>query len=570
MKSQKLLGIFFLLISILSVSLVLVSDYLDFEKKFNIAAEDLHSQFQFYMRQNEAVLEGFSAFVAGVGGVDVDMLNHYAKKIKARAPHIYMLEIAEEVTNSNLESFIQRQRYNNKNNFKIKLFSHDGKRERKKQVEKNKYFPLVYIYPIPKKENNTLGFDLLSNENLNMTLEKAMSDGGYEASLPFKFPEGGKAFVMMKKIDFSNVASPLVALIVVTAENFIIDIDDKKSFGTLVYHNSKNKNDVSGHFVLNRFVTNKWLPVFSSEIALDLNKTGFVFDVSKQFNFKDVSWVLLFVLFSLLILVYFIMRNILYKNKLTQDELHKASQQKYKILAISNLTGGIAHEFNNNLSVTRGFLSLLAEKNNDKESEAWIQYIERATEKSIELTSKLLTYSQYSGIRERVSGTIISEEINKLKPDLYGLVDKAIELKFKLDDDRYTSFLSYVDLKEILVELIANSNDAIDDIGLISISSKYVYLESTDNLENDIEIEMVEGKYICLSVADSGCGITDDIKYHIYDPFFTTKEFGQSSGMGLSSVYGLVKLNNGYITCSSNTPKGTVFSVYIPVINKLK
>ena len=571
MKSQKLLVIPFLLISILAVSLVLVSDYLDFEKKFNIAAENLHSQFQFYMRQNEAVLEGFSAYVAGVGGVDEDMLNYYAKKIKAKAPHIYMLEVAEEVKNSNLESYIQRQRNNNKNNFEIRSFDYDSKREWKKIVEKDKYFPLIYLYPIPENESNILGLDLSSNENLNVTLEKALSYGRYEASLPFTLAEGGKAFVMMKKIELNKVAAPLIALIVVTAENFVFKLDeDDESCGTLVYHNSKNKKDARGHFVLNEFIENKWLPVFSSETVLGLNKTGFVFEVSKQFNFKDISWVLLFILFNLLITVYFIMRGILRKNKLTQDKLHKASQQKHKILAISNLTGGIAHEFNNNLSVTRGFLSLLSEKNLDKESKSWIQHIESATEKSIGLTSKLLTFSQYSGVRERVSGTIISDEIKKLKPDLYELVDKSIEIKYKLDDDRCTSFLSYVDLKEILAELIANSNDAIGENGIITISSKYVYLENANKLEEDNDIEIVEGNYICLSVADTGCGIAEDIKTHIFDPFFTTKEFGQSSGMGLSIVYGLVKLNNGYIVCSPNIPKGTIFSIYIPVMNKLK
>lgn len=570
MKSQKLLVIPFLLISILAVSLILVSDYLNFEKKFNTAAEDFHSQFQLYMRQNEAVLEGLSAFVAGVGGVNEEMLNHYAKKVKAKAPHIYMLEIAEEVKKSNLDSYLQRKR-NKQRDFEIRSFDYNGNRDWKNETNKDRYFPLIYLYPMPDKENSVLGLNLLSNENLSMTLEKALSHGACEASLPFMLAEGGKAFVMMKKIELNNVASPLVALIVVTAENFVFQLDEKnKSFSTLVYHNSKNKKDTNSHFVSNQFIENRWLPVFNSEIVLGFNQTGFVLDVSKQIDFKDVRWVLLFVVLIILVLIYFVMCRILYKNKLTQDKLHKASQQKHKMLAISNLTGGIAHEFNNNLSVTRGFLNLLAEKNIDNESKNWIQHIENATEKSIELTNKLLTYSQYSGVRERVSSTIISDEINKLKPDLFGVLDKNVEIKYKLDNDRYTSFLSEIDLKEILVELVTNSNDAIDGNGIITISSKYIYLEVTHKFEEDNSIDIVEGNYICFSVTDTGCGVTEYIKAHIFDPFFTTKEFGQSSGMGLSIVYGLVKLNNGYIVCSPNTPKGTIFSVYMPVMNKLK
>lgn len=569
LQSTRLLIIPFILIAALIFSLIIASDYRKVEKKFNFDAEKFHTRFEFYMRQNEAVLEGLSSFISGVGKVDKNILDHYSKKIKARVPHIYMLEVAEEVKGINLKKYIENKRAEGIVGFDIKAFDHTGDRKWAKYKNKEKYFPLIYLYPETVETKNVFGLDLTSNKNFKVSLNKALSSGSYITSLPFELIEGGKAFIMFKKVDLTNNPVAFISLIIITADDFILDLrglDD--SLGVLIYHNLKSKTDISSHFILKDNQKNRWLPSIYFESTLEKDKIGLILQVTKQFEFTDINWILLLVISQILLSLYFVIRSTLIKNNAIQSKLQKASQQKYKMEAISNLTGGIAHEFNNNLSVTRGFLCLLSEKNNDENVTSWIKHIEAATEKSINLTRKLLTYSRYGGIRERVSNIVISKEINRIKVELSNLVNKNVELKYELTDYLHTVLLSEADLKEILFELVTNANAAIGETdGLITISIKTKYLTNSDDLATDHNINVIAGEYIQLSVSDNGKGIDSTIKPHIFDPFFTTKEFGQSSGMGLASVYGLVKLSNGYISCSSNNAKGAALNIYLPILN---
>ncbi len=562
--------VLFLFILILATSLIIVSDYRRFEKQFTVDVEKLHNRFNFYIKQNEAVLEGLSAFVAGVGGVNDEMLNRYAKQVKARFPHIYMLEVAEEVKKSNLKSFIQKRIDKGHAGFDVWAFDYSRNRKWRKLPEKDNYFPLIYLYPLTEKSHKVFGLDLSLHEHLAVPLKKALDVGGYQTSLPFNLIEGNKAFVMFKAVDLGEGDSVpcFMTLIVITADTFLFDYDVKdNSLGLLVYHNSKAKENKSGHFFLKEFEVNNLLPRFVFETSLEQNQTGLVLQITRQFQFRDISWVLLFIILNVFTTVFFITKGVSSKNKLMQNKLLQASQQKHKMVAVSNLTGGIAHEFNNNLSVIRGFLNLLSDKvDNDSESKSWINHAEKATEKSIKLTHKLLTYSRYKGIRERVSNIMINEHIIDLKKDLSRFLNENVNLEFDLAVGLSSVLFSEDDLKEILFELVENANDAIEGNGLITISTRKIYLTAPQDIEMEDDVDLIPGDYIHLAVSDTGSGISDDIKLHVFDPFFTTKTFGESSGMGLASVYGLVKLNNGYINLSSDGTNGSVFNIYIPFL----
>lgn len=560
----------FLLILFLAYGLVLTSDYREFEKQFSSDVKKIHTRFDYYIKQNESVLEGFSAFIAGLGNVNDVMLNRYAKQIKARFPHISMLEIAKEVKRSDLNSLIQKQRNKGYTDFDVREFDYFGDGGWKKLSHRDKYLPLIYLYPLSEESRKILGLDLNSHGHLASTFRNAIKEGGSQTSLPFTLIGGDKAFVMFKAVEATNDRhKPLfMTLIVLTVKDFLLTTDEMdSSLGILVYHNSKPRNDNSGHFFLKDIKAGQLLPKLTFETILAPDKSGFVLHINKQFQFKDISWVLLFIILNMFVTVFFITTGISSKNKLIQEKLLKASQQKHKMVAVSNLTGGIAHEFNNNLSVIRGFLNLLSDKvENDSESKAWISYAEKATEKSIELMYKLLTYSRYKGIRERVSNLVINEYIVKIKKELSQLLNKNINLEYDLTDNLSSILFGEDDLKEILFELVVNANDAIEENGLITISTKKVYLNGSEEIEIDHDVDIVPGNYIHLAVSDTGSGISDDIKLYVFDPFFTTKAFGESSGMGLASVYGLVKLNNGYINFSPNGEKGIVFNIYIPVL----
>ena len=567
---QQYSTVVFLIILILAVSLVIFSNYRRFEKKFATDVERIHTRFDFYIKQNEAVLEGLSAFVAGVGDVNAVMLNRYAVKVKKRFPHIYMLEVAQEVKRENLSLFIKKQQKDGYKDFDVRAFDYSKNRAWRKLPKAGSYFPLVYLYPLPKEAHKVLGLDLTSHNHLALPLKKSLEQGDYQTSVPFTLIEGQKAYAMFKAVDqgSSDSEDSFIALIIVTTDAFNFDLDrNNNSLGLRIYHNSKNKKDASGDFILKDIKVNHLLPEFIFETSLKSDKSGYILQVTKQFQLKDISWIFLFIILFGLISVFYVLRCLQIKNISIQDKLFKTSQQKHKMTALSNLTGGLAHEFNNNLSVIRGFLSLLSERlENDSESKSCIEHIAIATEKSIRLTHKLLTYSRYKGIRERVSTILINETIVNMKNELSQLLNKNVNLKYELDEELCSVLFYEDDLKEILFELVINSNDAIQDNGLITISTSKVHLDSSKVIEIGHDAGIITGDYVHLAVSDTGSGISEDIKLHIFDPFFTTKSFGVRSGMGLASVYGLVKLNNGYITFSSNEERGTVFDVFIPVL----
>jgi len=558
----------FAVILALLLSLIILADYRDFQKEFNSDVERYQTQFHFYTKQNETVLEGLSAFVSGIGEADSETLDRYAKKIKAKTPHVYMLEVAEEVKKSDLKSFIEKKRYDGDIDFDIRAFDYSGKRKWRKLPQLDTYYPLVYLYPKPNIKDKILGLDLYSHPHLAAPLKRALSGGGFETSSPFNLIEGDKAFVMFKSVDLCTEGTPscYVALIVITKAAFNFDMDNEDdSLGILLYHNSKDKSDRSGYFILRELKENKFLPqlVFTTKLKQDV---GYVLQISKQFQLENISWGLLFMTFVIMLLSYYFVRYSLIKNQLMQDRLLVVLQNKSKMLAISELTGGIGHEFNNSLSVVRGYLSLLSDKNvNDAESLEWIENAEMASEKCIKLTRKLLTYSRYKGMSHPVSNIIISDYIAELKDELSRLLHSNVSLEYKLELNSAAVLISKDSFKEILFELVENANFAIADKGTIKILTETVHLTKAEDIGLENYIDLKVGDYIHLAVADNGSGIDDSIMSKILDPFFTTKDFGNSSGMGLASVYGLVKLNNGYISFSSKAGMDTVFDIYLPV-----
>ena len=230
------------LIFLLAVILVFVSDYRRFEKKFTDDIAILHNQFEFYINQNEAILEGLSAFIAGAGGINEYMLNRYAEKISSRFPHIYMLEVAEGIKKDNLSTFILQHRKKGDTNFDVKSFDLSEKRKRQKLPLSYQYFPLTYLYPVSKVTQKMLGLDLKTCSFLGAALEKTLNDGGYQTSLPFNLIDGEKAFIMLKKVEPLSVKAEkiYVAVIVVTAGYFILNTKKMdESLGVLIYYSDK-------------------------------------------------------------------------------------------------------------------------------------------------------------------------------------------------------------------------------------------------------------------------------------------------------------------------------------------
>jgi len=350
--------ILLLLIITLSFFIILISDYREFENDFNSDASKINSKFNYYIKQNEAVLEGFSAFISGLGEINSEMLNRYATKVESRFPHIYMLEIAEAVNNSNLSTFTKNQRKKGLKDFSVKAFDYSGNRDWRELSNADVHFPLIYLYPLPEESREVLGLDMSSHQHLSIPLSRANDSGGYETSSPFNLIEGDKAYVMFKSVDIGKEGSKqkFMSLLVVTAKKLLLDtIVNDNELGILIHHNSKEHTDPSGYLFHKQISLKNIFPIITFQSTIDDDKIGYVLSIKKQLKFSDFRWYLILIIAIFLFVLFYQSKKILLQNILMQKNAFDEIQYKSKVKAISHLTGGIAHEFNNNLCVVRGF-----------------------------------------------------------------------------------------------------------------------------------------------------------------------------------------------------------------------
>ncbi len=238
--------------------------------------------------------------------------------------------------------------------------------------------------------------------------------------------------------------------------------------------------------------------------------------------------------------------------------------QAQKMEAIGILAGGIAHDFNNLLTTIKGYsqILLMDEQLRATEGEA-LQEIERAASRAGELVSHLLTFSRKV---ERTSKLIdLNKVVSNVKKLLKRSLPKNIELELQLEPDLDLIKTDPVQMEQIILNLAINSKDAMPDGGKLLIRTENVVL-SEDEAKRFVDAK--SGKYVLLSVCDTGCGIPSDMLDKIFDPFFTTKEVGKGTGLGLSIVYGIVKSHKGFIDIDTEIGKGTCFNIYFPAKNE--
>jgi len=258
------------------------------------------------------------------------------------------------------------------------------------------------------------------------------------------------------------------------------------------------------------------------------------------------------------VLIQAFVRDITDKKRLQEQLL-----QSQKMESIGSLAGGIAHNFNNLLASILGNAELLEEYGYlDKKLAKRRKNIETSAKKAGVLVSKLLSFAR------KDSTSISPLQVNNIikETSLFeGVLGKKIKLGLELAEDLPTVEGDRNQLEQVIINLIVNARDAMPDGGLITIKSSLIHV-GKDAL--DISEYSKPGDYILLSVSDTGCGIKNGIINRIFEPFFTTKERGKGTGLGLATVYGIVKDHNGYITVQSEAEKGTTFYIHLPVSGK--
>jgi two-component system, cell cycle sensor histidine kinase and response regulator CckA len=242
--------------------------------------------------------------------------------------------------------------------------------------------------------------------------------------------------------------------------------------------------------------------------------------------------------------------------------LQRQLLQAQKMEAIGTLAGGIAHDFNNLLQVTLGYSELLlSEKSSIDPDYADLQKIRQAACSGAELVKNLLTFSRKS------EPSPIAMDLNKkiwhVEKLLHRTIPKMIDIRLDLTEDLARINADPAQIEQILMNLALNAKDAMGEHGSLKIRTETVTLGEEYCRFN---VEAKPGDYVLLSVSDTGHGMDKETLQHIFEPFYTTKELGRGTGLGLAMVYGIVRQHGGHIDCYSEVGKGTTFRLYFPAL----
>jgi two-component system cell cycle sensor histidine kinase/response regulator CckA len=252
------------------------------------------------------------------------------------------------------------------------------------------------------------------------------------------------------------------------------------------------------------------------------------------------------------------------RKKAEEEKAKLESQliQAQKMESIGRLAGGVAHDFNNMLSVILGYAELLKARlpAGDPLVKDVLE-IEKAGIHSRDITRQLLAFSRKQIIEPR--SVNLNDLIESAQNTLARLIGEDIDQRFHPGKDLWKIKIDPSQVDQILMNLAINARDAMPRGGKLMIETKNIHLDEAYCRTN---AECLPGHYVLLEVSDDGAGMDKEILSHIFEPFFTTKEVGKGTGLGLATVYGIVKQNNGFINVYSEPGRGTTFKIYIPRI----
>lgn len=255
-------------------------------------------------------------------------------------------------------------------------------------------------------------------------------------------------------------------------------------------------------------------------------------------------------------------RNIVvhFINLTEQKQLEAQFTQSQKMQAVGQLAGGVAHDFNNLLTAMIGFcdLLLLRHKPGDPSFNDIMQ-IKQNANRAANLVRQLLAFSRQQTLQPKVLD--VTETLTELSHLMRRLVGVMIEMDMVHDPDTGFVKVDEGQLEQVLINLVVNARDAMNNQGKLTIKTQHFVTEAPMQRGADT---MPAGDWVCVSVTDTGCGIPRDIIARIFEPFFTTKPVGSGTGLGLSTVYGIVRQTGGYVHVDSVVGSGTTFSIYLP------
>ena len=242
--------------------------------------------------------------------------------------------------------------------------------------------------------------------------------------------------------------------------------------------------------------------------------------------------------------------------------LEEQLRHSQKMEAIGRLAGGIAHDFNNLLTVILGYATAAQRKLDAADPVGRsIREVQRAAEHAAALTGQLLAFSRKQVTQPRILD--LNAEVRGMTDILHRLLGEDIQLSVRTDGEPCLVEADAGQLSQIILNLAVNARDAMPQGGRLTIETGSVWREPEDAGDGNVR---PAGRYCRLSVSDTGLGIDPEIQPHIFEPFFTTKDPGTGTGLGLSTVYGIVVQHNGWIDVQSEPGHGTTFRIYCPAV----
>ncbi len=243
-----------------------------------------------------------------------------------------------------------------------------------------------------------------------------------------------------------------------------------------------------------------------------------------------------------------------------QKELERRLLQAQKMEAVGQLTGGVAHDFNNILAVVLGNLELLrTAAGTEAKTVRRLDNAIRAIRRGAELTQRLLAFSRRQALDPKALN--LGDLLNSMADMIRRSLGENIETRFFLSSDLWPVILDRSQLENAVLNLAVNARDAMPDGGFLTLEACNVVLDAEFA---EVREEVTPGDYVCLSISDTGSGMTPEVLKRAFDPFFTTKEVGRGSGLGLSMVYGFVKQSRGHVSIYSEPGQGTTVRLYLP------
>jgi PAS domain S-box-containing protein len=248
-----------------------------------------------------------------------------------------------------------------------------------------------------------------------------------------------------------------------------------------------------------------------------------------------------------------------------QRSLQKQFEHAQKMEAVGRLAGGVAHDFNNLLMVISGYAELIEQSptTESKKASQYVTQIREASSRAASITRQLLAFSRKQVLEPTILNlNQVVKDLGKMLPRLLG---EDIEIVLNLDPHLSTLRADRGQLEQVIMNLAVNARDAMPKGGRLTIETANVTLDTAYHQGGEVSVPA--GRHVLLAVSDTGIGMNAETQLHIFEPFFSTKEEGKGTGLGLATVYAIVKQSRGFIWVDSEPGKGCIFKIYLPRVD---